>query len=901
MTRQPAGTKPSGKMSPKPRLLVAVLVTSFVVLLTGWLFRNCLPSKPAPIANAPEHAPARWSSSPEIRVEAATRPESYRFFDQLYPVSDVRDEARNAANEVTRTWLITMPPYGLVRVEEQRRGDHVIRRDAFLAGEVIVTPRPDVSEPALATTFANAGATSWSRVPLSAAWLVRFARPTLDTLPAALANLRRHPELVAEVEGNGLGRGGLLPNDNLFGQQFALRNTEQEGGTLGADVRALEAWDIANSAPGIVVAVLDSGLDFGHPEFSDNIYRDTREVSNGADDDRNGFIDDFRGWDFTNNDNDPSDDHSHGTLVTGIIAAKGNNGAGIAGVVWSVQIMPVKVLDSFNRGTTVNMLAGINYARAKGAKIMNLSLIDYPRSDAVFAAIGAAQSAGILLVVSAGNSGTNNDIAPNYPSSYAQPNLLAVANSTRTDVLNVSSSGSNYGATTVHLAAPGTSILTTARGGSYSQFNGTSAAAPHVTGALALLASRRPDATIFELRQWIFDSVDRVPALAGRCATGGRLNIAAALRLAGTPPPAPVAPIIIAQPTSQTLAYGQAANLSVVATGTPAPTYQWFKDNLALAGATDATLRLGAVEGESAGSYHVIVKSGVLSLRSSSAIIQVTPRAVTGRLINLAIRSQAGTGAATLIVGVTLGGNGTTGTLPILVRGMGPSLARHGVSGILIDPVLAVYSGQMAIAGNDNWAANAQIEAARLQVGAFAFESATSRDAALLTSSLPGAYTVQISGSGGAVGMALSEIYDATPPVDISDVAPRLVNVAARTHVGTDGDLLIAGFTLGGNSSRTFLLRAVGPTLEAFGVTGVLSDPRLELYAGSTVIATNDNWAAAPELVTAATAVGAFTLPETAKDAALLVRLAPGSYTAHVSGVDRSTGIALVEIYDVPE
>ncbi len=889
-----------GNMSPKTRLLLALVVTGLLVLLTAWLYLPRGSSNSPHIASAPAKSQMVLNSPPRVQGDASARIEQYRFFDQLHPVLDVRDEPSAGTNGVIRAWLITLEPHGSVRIEEQQRGTEVIRRDAFLAGEVIVTPRADVSEPTLAALFADAGAAAWSRVPLSAAWLVRFDRPTLDTLPTALTTLRQRTDVVAHVEGNGLGRGGLLPNDGLFGQQFAMRNIGQEGGTPGADIRATEAWDITTSAAGVVIAVLDSGVDFNHAELSDNLHRDAREVINGVDDDRNGFVDDFRGWDFTNNDNDPSDDHNHGTWVTGIIAAKGNNGVGMAGVVWNVQVMPVKVLDAANRGTTANMLAGINYARVKGAKIMNLSLIDYPRSTAVFDAIGAAQVAGILVVVSAGNSGTDNDIAPNYPSSYAQPNLLAVANTTRADVLNVGSSGSNYGASTVHLAAPGTNVLTTLRGGSYSLFTGTSASAPHVTGALALLMSQRPDASIAQLRQWIFATVDRVPALAGRCSTGGRLNLAAALRLAGVPPLPPVTPIIIAHPSSQTLPFGQPAVLNVVATGTPTPTYQWFKDNVIIPGATDATLQLAPVQSSTAGRYDVLVISGELSLRSSVALITVTPRTVAGRLINLAIRSQAGTGAETLIVGVTIGGAGLTGSLPVLVRGMGPSLARQGVPGFLIDPALAVYSGEAAIAANDNWGANPQIEAARLQVGAFAFDSGTSRDAALLTSSSFGTYTVQVSGNSGAIGMALAEIYDATPPLEISDAAPRLVNLAARTRVGTDGDVLIAGFTIGGNSSCTVLLRAVGPTLDTFGVTGVLSDPQLELYSSTTVIGSNDNWAGAPDLVAAATSVGAFALPVTAKDAVLLARLSPGNYTAHVSGVNRATGIALVEIYELP-
>lgn len=264
------------------------------------------------------------------------------------------------------------------------------------------------------------------------------------------------------------------------------------------------------------------------------------------------------------------------------------------------------------------------------------------------------------------------------------------------------------------------------------------------------------------------------------------------------------------------------------------------------------------------------------------------------RLSNLAIRAQAGAGAD-LITGFTIGAGGTK---TVLVRAVGPTLGQFGIGDALADPKLELFSGERKIAENDNWAAGDA--AAFATVGAFAL-AAGSKDAALVTTLPGGSYTVQVSGLG-AGGVALVEVYE------LSGGGARLVNLSTRAQVGAGGNILIPGITISaGQGERRLLVRAVGPTLGAFGVGGTLADPKLELFAGSTKIAENDDWGApvgaraadAATVAAASAGAGAFALAAGGKDAALLVNLGAGSYTLQVSGVAGATGAALVEVYDL--
>lgn len=284
----------------------------------------------------------------------------------------------------------------------------------------------------------------------------------------------------------------------------------------------------------------------------------------------------------------------------------------------------------------------------------------------------------------------------------------------------------------------------------------------------------------------------------------------------------------------------------------------------------------------------------------TSPPVVITVRATDpGRFVNSSIRNNVSAGTGTLIVGFVVGGTGTTGNKPLLLRAIGPALAPFGVASFSADPVAILVTGSSTVATNDNWAGNADVVRTGAQVGAFPLTDPASRDAALATSRPPGAHTLQVSGP---AGVALAEIYDATPLPAYTPATPRLINVSARALIGPGNDELIAGVVIAGATDQTVLIRAIGPALSGFGVTNALADPRLEIYrAGdATAIASNDDWGGGAGLATVFARVGAFLLPPTSRDAAVLVRLAPGAYTARVTCPPGATGVALVDLYEVP-
>jgi len=318
-----------------------------------------------------------------------------------------------------------------------------------------------------------------------------------------------------------------FPNDPLFDDLWGMHNTGQSGGTPGADINAPEAWYIRTAADGIIVAVIDTGVDYTHPDLAANMWVNEAELNGtpGVDDDGNGYIDDIYGYDFCNNDGDPWDDHYHGTHCAGTIGAVGDNGIGVTGVCWDVKIMALKWIDAGGNGWTDDAIDCVEYSILMGANLSSNSWRQENPSvpnPALEDAINRAGAAGLLFVASAGNDNVDNDVIPHYPSSYGSDSVIAVL---ATDKYDNKSSFSCYGLTSVDLGAPGSGILSCEPGNRYQYLNGTSMATPHVAGACALVWSVCPSLTNLQVKDIILQTVDLIPALSGRCVSEGRLNL----------------------------------------------------------------------------------------------------------------------------------------------------------------------------------------------------------------------------------------------------------------------------------------------------------------------------------------------------------------------------------------
>lgn len=346
----------------------------------------------------------------------------------------------------------------------------------------------------------------------------------------AVERLRWSAEIEA-IEPDYVVRTLAAPNDPLFSQQWAH-----------TVVQSTQAWDIGQGSHEVIVAVIDSGVDHRHADLTANIWNNPREVAgNGRDDDGNGLIDDVVGWDFVNNDPDPTADDAptyHGTHCAGIIGGVGGNGLGVSGHSPRVKLMPLKFIASNGLGNISAAIRSIEYAVANGARIISNSWGGPQASHELAAAIDRARQRGVLFIAAAGNGGQDgigddNDSMPNYPSNYPSDNVLAVAATDRSDNLT---RFSNYGVRTVHIAAPGEQILSTQNGGGYQNLSGTSMATPLVAGVAAMMLALDPSLTYAQLKQKLMDSSDRPSGLTGRVASG-RVNALRALQsVQGTDP-----------------------------------------------------------------------------------------------------------------------------------------------------------------------------------------------------------------------------------------------------------------------------------------------------------------------------------------------------------------------------
>jgi serine protease len=413
------------------------------------------------------------------------------------------------------------------------------------------------------------------------------------TVSQALSEYAANPAVAAEQPDYNL-TPSWIPNDPLLSNQWDMNNTGQQGGTRGDDIGAPAAWGIATGSYRSIVAVIDTGIDYTDQDLYDNIWinqaaipasrlknlvdvyhdgfismRDLNSPINQGpgkimDLNHNGYIDagdllqpmilnnsgqdtglggwvnprvvdpadglvgDIVGWNFSGNNDNPYDDVGHGTHVAGTIGAMGNNGVGIAGINWYIQLMPLKVFDAQSNGTISSAISALDYATAHGARISNNSWDGAGNDPLLQDAIARAQAKGDIFVAAAGNGGTNTDVNPDYPADFTLSNIVSVA---ATDNKNNLAGFSNYGAVSVDIAAPGVNTYSTLPGNHYGTMSGTSMAAPHVTGVLALVWSLRPEWTYQQVIAQVMNTVTKVPALAGKVASGGIVNAAAAIKV----------------------------------------------------------------------------------------------------------------------------------------------------------------------------------------------------------------------------------------------------------------------------------------------------------------------------------------------------------------------------------
>ena len=458
-----------------------------------------------------------------------------------FPGSTVKQSAQVSGpgpNQTTYVRILeTDFKYPNLRTEEvvDTATGQVLLREEMVATHVLVT-LADGEDPTAFLAKMGVQATTMERVtPDAPLYRLHLSSLSLEALPNALEYAAAQASAVA-VEPDYVRQAILVPNDPKYldGTLWGLNQISD------ADVDAPEGWNVRSSAGAVIVAVIDTGIKTTHQDLAANMWRNSAEIAgNKIDDDANGFVDDIFGCDAYNNDGDPTDDQGHGSHCAGTIGGAGNNGIGVTGVAWGVKLMGCKFLSATGSGTDSDAVRCIDYARSKGAKVLSNSWGGGGAGVSLQAAIERTRTAGLIFVAAAGNDGRNTDSSPSYPASLATDNIVSVAATTRADTL---ASFSNYGSVTVDLGAPGDGIYSTVSTSdtAYATYSGTSMATPHVAGVLALLVAQFPTESYSAIITRLLNGTDKIPALAGKTKSGGRLNLANALL--GTTPPTPVRP-----------------------------------------------------------------------------------------------------------------------------------------------------------------------------------------------------------------------------------------------------------------------------------------------------------------------------------------------------------------------
>jgi subtilisin family serine protease len=649
---------------------------------------------------------------------------------------------------------------------------------------------------------------------------------------------------------NALRQSGLfefVEPDYVLTANAAPSDSAYQDGTLWGlqRINSASAWDITNGSTNVIVAVVDSGIRHTHQDLAAQMWLNPGEIAtNGVDDDRDGIVDNVYGLNAINNSGNTSDDNSHGTHVSGTIGAAANNAGAVVGVCWKVRLMACKFLDSTGNGYTSDAVECIDFAVANGARVINCSWGGGDYSQALFNSLSAARTAGVLVIVAAGNDGFNNDAMPTYPASYNLDNLIVVAAIDQSDGL---ANFSNYGSTSVDLAAPGVGIYscTAASDLAYDTYKGTSMAAPHVTGVTALLLAQTPGLSLATLRQRLLGSTVFLPSLSGRCVTGGRVDAFKALSTV------PDGIMEISTTTSSSPPFN------------PGSSVNFFVNISDLSPVTNATVSGGIVGGSSLsfvnngvspdataadGTYSAAMNvpstgtnftaRAVISAPGKQTATNTTSFQILQPPANDRFASRATlTGTTTTITASSVGASKETGEPAHAGNSGGKSVwwtwtapisgsVTISTLGSDFDTLLAIYTGSAVsalsvVAANDNQ-------------GFFLFSSVS------FTATTGTAYQIAVDGFGGASGTVQLSLKMSVPPAN-DTFANRLplsgpsVTTAGNNDNGTKepGEPLHAGNTGGKSVWWTWTATSAGPVRVA--TTGSAFDTTLGVYTGTSV------------------------------------------------------------------
>lgn len=495
-------------------------------------------------------------------------------------------------------------------------------------------------------------------------------RSDSESAAELVRSLSREPDVLYAEPNYIYTANNATPNDPRFGELWGLKNTGQNGGTPNADIAAVQAWATTTGSRNVAVGVIDTGIEYTHPDLAANIWSapSSFTVTFGPGDSITCPAG-SHGYDAIANTCDPMDQNGHGTHVSGTIGGVGNNAAGVAGVNWASTIVGLRFLDANGSGSTTGAIRAINFAiqlsqafpNGPKLRVLSNSWGGSGFSQALLDAINAANSAGLLFVVAAGNSGANLDTQPSYPAAYSAPNLISVA---ATDSADHLASFSNYSATAAHLGAPGVGIVSTYKGGGYATLNGTSMATPHVSGAAALVLSACGSLTTAALRQNLLTNTDPVAALAGKTSSGGRLNVYRAVTACGGAPVTPgftlgaspnavtvIAGSTVSTSISVTAVGGFSGSVTLSSSGLPAGVTAAFAPAVIAPGATSRlTLTASSSAAAATGSVTVRGASGTLSAGATVGVtVQVPGFALAANPASLAFKpGESGTSVITV-------------------------------------------------------------------------------------------------------------------------------------------------------------------------------------------------------------------------------------------------------------